>query len=279
MPFERYSLKGPQGIVIQRPEEHLGEKRYHWLERFKKPGMDETGAGNARMLVRIEKMRGTVKSYDCHSPLVGLQFIRGGLCIGLRSSNVLQHGEFRACFNPYRNAIAGNTPDFVIGTSHWRKDRIYTLEYETNPWGDFLIFRERPHEKDTLRKPGQLLLLNLWAIFGMEGLHQVRGDGSLYFGDEWIGCVPTKDGVCLPFFADVTAEDPSFSTAERMLHDFQERSAARALKTVRVRPDGTSSNIFDVIGECAHGDRPDTSRTEALAWAKRAFAELFPEAV
>lgn len=286
MPFERKSLKGPKGLVIQGPDEHIGESRYHWIERTK--GWGRTKEGTA-MILRIEKMSGTKEAYDCHSPIVSVQFAPGGLWIDLHESQILSRSNFRQFVNPYCNAIAGNPPSFLIGTAHWKENQLYTLHYATNAWGDFLIFELQPRGKSPEKKPHQLFLVNLWAIFGMAGLNRVTSDGALYFGNEMVGRVPTKNSACFPFFADVTVPG-NFSAIARAFQDFQEVSAERAFRIARGKDIGTDTDvrtgspsadadIFDVIGECTFGDRPSETPEQGLQWAKRAFAKLFPEAV
>ncbi|MDO8728705.1 MAG: hypothetical protein Q7K26_02290 [bacterium] len=275
MSFERKSLQGPRGVVIQGPEEHVGESRYHWLEKVGglKPRME--------MLLRIEKSYSTA-DHDLHSPIVSLRFEPGGLFIRLGNSQKLQHEGLRAFLNPYRNALARNAPSFLIRTEHWIENRCYYLRYKTNPWGDFLIFETQPCGKeDTKKRRHQVLLLNLWAIFGLAGLHQIHSNGTMCWMDKKLGQIPTKNGGCLPFFADLPMPIDFFAVA-RIINDFQKRSAERAFMMFR-RKDKISSvcdaDVFDVIGECTYGDRPSNTPESGLEWAKREFVKLFPEAV
>lgn len=278
MSFERKSLLGPSGVLIQGPEEHKGESRYHWLEDVRSPV--KSGI-KKEMMLRIEKSY-SLTDYDCHSPIVGLRFEPGGLFIRLVNSQKLQHGNLRAFLNPYRNALVHNAPSFLIRTEHWIENRCYHLGYKTNSWGDFLLFETQPCGNENPEKQRhQILLLNLWAIFGLVGLYQIHSNGTMYWMDKKLGQIPAKNGECLPFFADLPTSTDFLATA-RTLNDFQKRSAERAFVMFR-RKDKISSacdaDIFDVIGECTYGDRPSNTPESGLEWAKKEFTKLFPEAV
>jgi len=278
MPFERQSLKGPKGLVIQGPEEHVGESRYHWIEETRKMGRFVTIP--EQMALRIEKMNGTNKEYDCHSPIVSCCFAVNGLHIALWPLSKLPYKEFRQIINPYSNAVASYTPGFIIAEKHFRHS-VYSLQYETNAWGDFLMLeQEIPGENEYPKEerwPHQILMLNLWAIFGMEGLHEIRSDGSLYFyGDQFVGQAPTVGGECLPFFADVTPTKSGYRERHRIFEDFQRRSSVGALMMVQVRIGEPSADTFATIAETTYGDRPSTTPERALSWAKETVQKLFP---
>lgn len=281
MAFERQSLKGPGNIVIQGPEEHLGESRYHWLEKVDKLGFFKKGRkkgkvgviGQAeRMVIRVEKVSGRQKDYDCYSPIVELQFTSRGLLIGLLRSETLKHAELREALNPYRNTIARNAPKFIIGYEHLH--RSYKVSYKTGAWGDFLVFEGQPRGKVAQKLPRRLLIVNLWAVFGLAGLDRVQSDGSLYFINKKIGQVQTRKGECLPFFTDVSVVDHSYTNIERIFKDFEERSALYALELMR-RDGGI---IFDVIGASTLGDRPIYEIDQGIQKAKEAFKDFFPKA-
>lgn len=273
MAFERQSLKGPRGVIIQGPQEHEGESRYHWLEKVrvldfsgKKPRMVN---GGERMMVRVEKMNGTDKHYDLHSPIVSIQFFPEGVQVYLGESKTLKNPALRRALNPYSNAIARNPPKFLIADQHWREGRMYTVSYKTDSWGDFIIFDS----------PQQMLMLNLWAIFGMEGLRGISSNGSLYFGsdNEIIGQVPTVDGECLPFFSEAFVPN-DFTVYNRTFEAFMIRSEERASKMFRIESRyAISARTFDFIAEGMYGDRGTTPKEVGMYEAREAFKDLFPE--
>ena len=196
----------------------------------------------------------------------------------------LEHGKFRQAINPYCNVIAGYTPNFLIKRGLLRENQHYVISIETNTWGDFLIFRMLSEGEELMEHPHHLLMLNLWGIFGLEGLNEIRSDGSLHFGnfgDRMIGKVPIKGGECLPFFAEVTMTGDFLAVGHRYA-DFQKRSAERAFEIVRGNKFGTRfspADIFAVISETTYGDRPSQTPEFGLNWAKTAFKDLFPEAM
>ncbi len=171
MPFYRVNLKGPAGVELVGPEEHIGENRYSWTGTIGPRGPNFQILPT--LFLRIEKCRGIAKTSDHASPILKLYFNESHLVIGPGWLEAFERseGSTMASLNPYTNELFG-FPEILIPISMLTEGECL-VEYHTDFRGDSI----------SLKNGKKLILINISAMGLLDGLDSVNLDGKIMFNE------------------------------------------------------------------------------------------------